>query len=57
MAQFYGKKSDIMIKIPLSVKKVATFSFELRDKGFKGGIETGWKRAKQLSTQNEIPVE
>jgi hypothetical protein len=25
--------------------------------GFGGGVETGWKRAKQLSTQEEIPIE
>lgn len=56
-AQFYGKKSDIMIPVPENVKKVALYSYKLKDLGFGGGIETGWKRARQLSTQKSIPIE
>jgi hypothetical protein len=55
--QYYGKKSDVMIKVPPSVKKYADEAFKLRDIGFKGATETGWKRAKQLSTKNEIPIQ
>jgi hypothetical protein len=46
-----------MIKVPENVKKVALYSFRIRDLGFKGGIETGWKRAKQLATKEAIPIE
>ena len=56
-AQFYGKKSDIMIPVPENVKKVALYSYKLKELGFGGGIETGWKRARQLSTQKFIPIE
>ena len=56
-SQYYGKKSSVMIKVPENVKKVALYSFELKKLGFKGGLQTGWKRAKQLSTQNEIPIQ
>lgn len=55
--QFYGKTSDVMIKIPKTVQKTALFAFKLKDLGFKGGKETGWKRAKQLSTKEYIPIE
>jgi len=56
-SQFYGKKSKIMIKIPENVKKMALYSFKLKKLGFGGGIETGWKRAKQLATKESIPIE
>lgn len=56
-SQFYGKKSKIMIKVPESVRKAALYAFNLKKLGFKGGLETGWKRAKQLSTSSEIPIE
>lgn len=55
--QFYGKKSSIMVKVPKSVKKWAEYAFELKKLGFKGALETGWKRAKQLATQSSIPIE
>lgn len=55
--QFFGRKSNIMVKVPVSVKKVAESSYKYKTLGFKGGLETGWKRAHQLSTQNEIPIE
>ena len=29
----------------------------LKKLGFKGGVETGWKRAKQLATKESIPIE
>jgi hypothetical protein len=56
-SQYYGKRSTTMIKVPDNVKKVALYSFKLKKLGFKGGLETGWKRAKQLSTKNEIPIQ
>jgi hypothetical protein len=56
-AQYYGKKSKVMIKVPENAKKTALYAFKLRDLGFKGGIETGWKRAKQLATKDTIPIE
>jgi hypothetical protein len=56
-AQFYGKRSDIMIEVPENVRRVALYSYKLKDLGFGGGIETGWKRAHQLSTKKSIPIE
>ena len=55
--QYYGKKSNIMVKVPENVKKVALYSFRLKRLGFGGGLETGWRRAKQLATKASIPVE
>lgn len=56
-AQFYGKKSSIMVNVPLNVKVSALYSYKLKDYGFKGGKETGWKRAKQLSTKSSIAIQ
>ena len=56
-AQYYGKKSSVMIDVPKNVKRWAEYAFKLRNQGFLGAIETGWKRAKQLSTQKSIPIE
>jgi len=56
-SQFYGKKSSVMIKVPKSVKNTALYAFKMRSLGFKGGMETGWKRAKQLATKSEISIE
>ena len=55
--QYYGKSSDVMIKVPKKVKKVAEYSFKLKKMGFGGGLKTGWLRAKQLATKSEIPIE
>jgi len=55
--QYYGKRSSIMVKVPENVKKTALYAFKLKKLGFRGGHETGWKRAKQLSTKDEIPIE
>lgn len=57
MKQFYGKKSQLMIPVPERVKKETATAYKLRDLGFKGGLETGWKRAQQLTTNKEIPIE
>jgi hypothetical protein len=57
MAQFYGRKSKVMIKVPLDVKKAAARSLEMYKDGFQGGLKTGHLRAKQLATQPEIPIE
>ncbi len=56
-AQYYGKRSSVMIPVPTNVKKTALYSFKLKKLGFKGGVETGWKRAKQLATKESIPIE
>lgn len=55
--QYYGKRSSIMVKVPENVKKTALYAFKLEKLGFRGGHETGWKRAKQLATKDEIPIE
>lgn len=57
MKQFYGKKSDIMIKIPENVKKETFEAYKLQKLGFKGGVETGWARAKQLTTEKSISIQ
>jgi hypothetical protein len=56
-AQFYGKKSERMVKVPQNVKKWALYAFKLKKLGFEGATETGWKRAKQLATKEFIPIE
>ena len=56
-SQYYGKHSSIMVHVPENVKKTALYSFKLKKLGFKGGLETGWKRAKQLATRESIPIE
>lgn len=56
-AQFYGKKSNKMVSVPSSVRRETMEAFHLRKLGFKGGTNTGWKRAKQLTTQKRIPIE
>jgi len=55
--QYYGKRSSKMIKIPENVRKTARYAFKLKKLGFKGGIETGWKRAKQLANRDGIPIQ
>lgn len=56
-AQFHGQQSDIMIKVPSGVKKEAALSFKLSKLGFKGGLETGWLRAKQLVEEEYISIQ
>lgn len=58
-AQFWGKESKfgIMVRVPSAVRRIATWAFELRDLGFKGSLETGWKRAHQLSNDKYISIE
>jgi hypothetical protein len=56
-SQYYGRRSKVMVKVPSNVKNVALYSFKLKKLGFGGGIETGWKRAKQLATRESIPIE
>lgn len=56
-SQYYGKRSSIMVKVPKDVKKWAEYAFTLKKLGFEGAIETGWKRAHQLSTKEKIPIE
>jgi hypothetical protein len=56
-SQYHGRVSSIMIKVPENVKKTALYSFKLKKLGFGGGLETGWKRAKQLATKNSISIQ
>ena len=46
-----------MIKVPEEVRRETNEAFALKKLGFKGGLETGWKRAKQLTTKNSIPIQ
>jgi hypothetical protein len=56
-AQYRGRRSKVMVKVPKNVKKWAKYFFVLKKKGFQGAIETGNKRAKQLATKDTIPIE
>jgi len=56
-SQYYGKQSKVMVKVPENVKKTALYSFKLKKLGFGGGLETGWKRAKQLATKESISIQ
>lgn len=56
-SQYYGKRSSVMVKVPENVKKWALYAFKLKKLGFRGATETGWRRAKQLSTRDEIPLQ
>ena len=56
--QFHGKKSKVMVKVPISVKNYMNGEAKkLKDSGFRGGIATGHKRAKQLTSKPEISIE
>ncbi len=55
--QFFGKKSDVMVKVPVALKKEAKMGIDLSKKGFEGGVETGFKRARQLINNEYIPIE
>jgi len=55
--QYYGKRSSVMIKVPENVKRTVLYSFKLKRLEFKGGVETGWKRAKQLATRDSISIQ
>lgn len=55
--QYRGYRSKKMIPVPQKVKKWAKYFFVLKKLGFKGAIETGNKRAKQLATKDSIPIE
>lgn len=57
MRQFYGLKSKVMFTVPKNVKNEALYAFKLKKIGFKGGQETGWKRARQLAFSRKIPIE
>ena len=56
-SQYHGKQSKVMVKVPENVKNTALYSFKLKKLGFGGGLETGWKRAKQLATKNSISIQ
>lgn len=55
--QYRGRRSSLMVKVPENVRKTALYAYKLKDIGFKGGNETGWKRALQLSKMDQIPIE
>lgn len=55
--QFYGRKSDVMIKVPKGVRKEAQMALDLKKIGFVGATETGWKRANQLVSKEFIPIQ
>ena len=48
--------SDEWVKIPKKVKKEAEIGIKLLNKGFKGGTQTGWSRARQLVNNDTIDV-
>lgn len=56
-SQYYGKRSSIVVKVPVNVKKWAQYAFKLKKIGFKGATNTGWLRAKQLANKDYIPIQ
>ena len=56
--QFHGKRSKVMVKVPVSVKNYMNGEAKkLKNSKFKGGLSTGHLRAKQLATKFEISIE
>lgn len=55
--QYRGRRSSVMVKVPVNVKKWAVYAFKLKKLNFQGAKETGWRRAKQLATKDYIPIE
>ena len=55
--QYHGKKSTVMVNVPQNVRKWAKYAFKLKALGFRGALETGWKRAKQLANKTSIPIQ
>ncbi len=50
------ESENVMVKIPNNVKKEAKLGLKLINAGFKGGTETGFKRATQLSKNDKINI-
>lgn len=46
-----------MLSIPHAVKAAAKEGQKMIDRGYKGGTDTGWRRAEQLSTQEAISLQ
>ena len=55
--QFHGRKSDKMFRVPKDVKAAAEKAFKMMERGFKGGHDTGWRRAQQLALQKSISIQ
>lgn len=55
--QFYGEKSNVMVKVPKQLAIEAKEGLRLRSLGYKGGVETGIKRAHQLLENQKIPIQ
>ena len=51
------QKGGKQIKIPKKVKKQADLGLKLLDKGYNGGTQTGWNRARQLSNNEYIDLD
>lgn len=43
-----------MVRVPGAVRAAAREALALARLGFRGGTETGWRRARQLATRREI---
>jgi hypothetical protein len=56
-SQYHGRRSSVMVPVPANVKKWALYAFKLKKLGFQGATSTGWRRARQLATQETIPIE
>ena len=50
-------EKEVKIKIPQTVKKTAIKAFQLKEIGYEGATETGWKRASQLVNDDFIPIQ
>jgi hypothetical protein len=54
--QFDGCKSATMVSVPKGVARAADLALDLTRIGFVGATETGWKRAHQLSKEDNISI-
>ena len=56
-AQYHGKRGAINLPVPKNVKTTALYAFKLKKMGFRGGLQTGWKRARQLATRDTVSIQ
>jgi hypothetical protein len=55
--QFDGRTQGVpMVRVPAGARREAALAFELAREGFRGGRETGWRRAAQLRDQTHVSI-
>jgi hypothetical protein len=54
--QFDGRTTGVMVRVPHGARQEAALAFELAREGFRGGRETGWRRAGQLRDHARVSI-